>query len=250
MARTLLTRSTETSKVHIVPMERPWIDQFPLRDILVTNRMPRSLFSYVVRYDSGFAPNPFHGYCTLATCKPRIREHAQIGDWIVGTGSNAKGIRRGGHLVYAMKVTEILSTAEFWHDPRFEKKRPNLFHNWVMASGDNIYEPLGRGRWRQLNSYHSYEDGSRREEHVVRDTGVERILVSDDFLYFGGEGPQLLEPFLAADDLDIICLYRNYRRIQKESVIAAVESWIRSLGKIGFQGKPWDWVKRRAGALR
>ena len=22
----------------------------------------KSLFSYVVRYDSGFAPNPFHGY--------------------------------------------------------------------------------------------------------------------------------------------------------------------------------------------
>ena len=208
--------------------------------------MPRSLFSYVVRYDSGFAPNPFHDYCTLSTCKPKIRQHARIGDWIAGTGSNARGVRRGGHLVYAMKVTEILATADFWHDPRFEKKKPNLFYNWVAASGDNIYEPLGRRRWRQLSSYHSHVDGSRRDDHVVRDTGIERILVSDDFVYFGGEGPQLPAPFLDGGELQMICLHRNYRRVRNEPVIAAFENWIRSLGEVGFQGKPWDWVKRRA----
>jgi len=43
----------------------------------------QSLYSYVVRYDSGFAPNPFGGYCTLATCKPEIRKTAQLGDWLV-----------------------------------------------------------------------------------------------------------------------------------------------------------------------
>ena len=49
------------------------------------------LYSYVVVSDHGFAPNPFHGYCTLANCKPRIRWRAQPGDWIVGTGSRARG---------------------------------------------------------------------------------------------------------------------------------------------------------------
>ena len=208
--------------------------------------MTRSLLSYIVRYDSGFAPNPFHGYCTLATCKPRIRQHAQIGDWIVGTGSNAIGIRRRGNLVYAMRVTEILSTAEFWHDPRFEKKKPNLFYNWVMASGDNIYEPLGSGIWRQLNSYHSHESGSRSEDHVTRDTGVERILVSDDFIYVGGEGPLLPAEFLDGGSFEIICPHRNYRRVRYEPTIVAFEGWISSLREFGFQGKPWDWVMRRA----
>lgn len=226
-------------------MHRP-TNQFLLRDILAINQMPRSLFSYVVRYDSGFAPNPFHGYCTLATCKPRIREHAQVGDWVVGTGSNAKGVRRGGHLVYAMRVTEILSTAEFWNDPRFLKKRPNLFYNWVAASGDNIYEPLGQDHWRQLRSYHSHEDGSCREDHVGRDTGVKRILVSDDFVYCGGEGPQLPAQFLDGGGMQMICLQRNYRRIRNEAAIGAFEYWIRSLAGGGFRGKPWDWVKRRA----
>ena len=207
--------------------------------------MPRSLFSYVVRYDSGFAPNPFHGYCTLATCKPRIRKHAQVGDWVVGTGSNARGVWRGGYLVYAMRVTEVLSTGEFWNDPRFEKKKPNLLYNWVTASGDNIYEPLGQDCWRQLSSYHSNEDGSRRNDHVRRDTGVERILVSDEFVYFGAEGPQLPAQFLDGGSVQLICLHRNYRRVRSEPVIAAFENWIMSLAKTGFQGKPWDWVERR-----
>ena len=208
--------------------------------------MPRSLFSYIVRYDSGFAPNPFHGYCTLATCKPRIREHAEVDDWVVGTGSNARDVRRGGHLVYAMRITEILTTTEFWNDPRFEKKKPNMFYSWVAASGDNIYEPVGPDRWRQLNSYHSHDDGSRQDDHVRRDTGVERILVSDNFVYFGGEGPRLPEQFLDGGGVPMICLHRNYRRIRNEPVIEAFENWMRSLAEEGFQGKPWDWVKRRA----
>ena len=31
------------------------------------------IYAYVVTHDNGFAPNPFHGFCTLATCKaPRF----------------------------------------------------------------------------------------------------------------------------------------------------------------------------------
>ena len=206
--------------------------------------MSRNLFSYVVRYDYGFAPNPFHRYCTLATCKPLIRKHAQIGDLVVGTGSNGERIRRGGYLVYAMRVTECVSTTEYWQDPRFERKKPNLFNNWVTASGDNMYEPLGHDRWRQLSSYHTNEDGSRVEEHVARDTSVERILVSDDFVYFGGEGPRLPECFLIGGEFQLICVGRGYRRCKKEATLTALENWIESLGQKGFQGKPWDWMKR------
>ncbi len=205
----------------------------------------RSLLSYVVRYDSGFAPNPFHGFCTLATCKPRLRQYAQINDWVVGTASNARGIRRGGQLVYAMRVTEILSTEEYWLDPRFEEKKPDLFHNWVTASGDNIYEPIAPGQWQQLSSYHSHENGSRREDHVERDTGVQRVLVSDDYVYFGGKGPHLPCQFCLSGEVEMICSHRNYRRVTDEAVITAFESWIRSLAVTGFQGIPWDWVKRR-----
>ena len=32
------------------------------------------VYEYVMTSDSGFAPNPFHGTCTLACCKPKIRK--------------------------------------------------------------------------------------------------------------------------------------------------------------------------------
>ena len=59
------------------------------------------LFSYVVARDYGFAPNPFFGVCTLATCKPIVRRVAAIGDWIVGTGSKANGRQGPSGLRYA-----------------------------------------------------------------------------------------------------------------------------------------------------
>ena len=78
--------------------------------------MPK-LYTYVVRHDTGFAPNPYHEYCTIACCKPQIRTTAQVGDWIVGIGSAAKG--RAGRAVFAMQVIETLSFEEYWDDPRF-----------------------------------------------------------------------------------------------------------------------------------
>lgn len=60
------------------------------------------LYSYIVAHDTGFAPNPFWGWCTLATCKPRIRKSAGVGDWIIGLTPK----RAGNRLLYAMKVEE------------------------------------------------------------------------------------------------------------------------------------------------
>jgi len=42
---------------------------------------------YRMTDDTGFAPNPFHGYCTVATCTPnhmRGRTRLREGDYIVG----------------------------------------------------------------------------------------------------------------------------------------------------------------------
>lgn len=79
------------------------------------------LFSYVVDHDYGSAPNPFGGYCTLATCKygskskkRNIVEMAENGDWIVGTGGADLSKSAGhGKLIYAMRVDKIISLAEY-----------------------------------------------------------------------------------------------------------------------------------------
>ena len=97
------------------------------------------IYSYVVRYDRGFAPNPFYGYCTLARCKPDIRRSAEVGDWVVGSASNDRSIRRGGHLVYAMRVTETTTFDGYAKDARFEAKTPFRLGSRKQNCGDNIY---------------------------------------------------------------------------------------------------------------
>src|SRR5215469_3349692 len=111
------------------------------------------LYSYVVVHDSGFAPNPFFGYCTLACCKPQIRQRAHEGDWIVGLTPASKGSR----IVYFMRVDEITDFARYWRDPRFEAKKANG-KSVRSKRGDNIYESLAGGGFRQLRSSHSRKD--------------------------------------------------------------------------------------------
>ncbi|UWQ85530.1 hypothetical protein K3726_15855 [Leisingera caerulea] len=205
------------------------------------------LHSYIVAYDSGFAPNPFNGYCTLATCKPEIRKRAVIGDWIIGTGSNKAGVRRGGFLVYAMRVQESLTFGEYWADPRFTRKKPNMFGSYRMACGDNIYRPRAEGGWHQLNSYHSRPDGTPYPKHINRDTSVDRVLISQDFVYFGAEGPPIPDELKAAR---IVLAGRGRRKVTDTDAIAAFEAWLDDLGVRGFQGRPFDMVKaaRQRGA--
>ena len=90
------------------------------------------LFSYVVTHDTGFSPNPFWGYCTLADCKPAVRRTANVGDWIVGLSPRAKG----NTVVYAMEVDEILDYASYFRDKRFAHKIPDYSDGTV---GDNSW---------------------------------------------------------------------------------------------------------------
>lgn len=150
-----------------------------------------------------------------------------------------------GTSVYAMKVTAVLSTRCYWRDPRFETKKPDIYHSWVSASGDNIYEPLGPSRWRQLDSYHSQADGRPDLRHVCRDTSVERVLVSEDYVYFGGQGPKLPERFQSGGSMDLLRARRYYQRVREAEVIDSFEGWVRSLGVREYQGRPWDWLERK-----
>ena len=204
------------------------------------------LYSYVVRYDSGFAPNPFYGWCTLATCKPKIRKSAQVGDWIVGTGSDDKKVRRGKHLVYAMHVTEILTFNEYDNDPRFGSKKPYRTGSRKQSCGDNIYFRNAKNtQWCQRDSFHSNADGTRRSDHVARDTGVNRVLLSDDFVYFGGSGPRIPESLIATNGHSLFKKGPGYCVFDDPQFIAQVEKWVASLGDPGYQSAPFEWISLR-----
>jgi Nucleotide modification associated domain 2 len=193
----------------------------------------------VVARDFGFAPNPFYGLCTLATCKPNIRRTAQIGDWIIGTGSKSSG--RGGHLVYAMKVTESMTFDEYWCNARFRDKRPTLRGSKKQAFGDNIYHRDAKGRWIQENSHHSLQDGSPNLENIDHDTRVDRVLISDRYMYWGADGPAVPSRFRDYDGLDV-CLGRQGHRCNfPDQLVMEFIAWLEGLGSEGYVGRPYDW---------
>ena len=201
---------------------------------------PPTIYSYVVARDYGFAPNPYHGVCTLATCKPRIRKATAVGDWVIGTGSKAR--KRAGFLVYAMKVEEPLTFDQYWSDERFLLKRPNLHGSKKIAFGDNIYHRKGEGYdWKQLNSHHTLPDGRINKFNLNTDTSVNRVLISRTFTYWGGHGPAVPQQFRDYNGDDIVCAARNHRSNFAPDLVRDFLTWIEPLAHEGFVGEPLDW---------
>lgn len=199
------------------------------------------LYSYVVARDYGFAPNPFFGTCSLATCKPEIRRCAQVGDWIVGTGSTKNDARN--RVVYVMQVTATMRFDDYWLDADFRRKRPNLRGSKKQAYGDNIYHRNHRGVWQQENSHHSYASGQPNLQNAQHDTRVDRLLISQDFAYWGGSGPMIPPRFSRNAHSDIRAL-RGHRSIFPTALVADFVRWFRGLNEAGYQGPPLDWSKK------
>jgi len=88
-----------------------------------------------------------------------------------------------------MRVDETVTFDEYWTDPRFVSKRPNLRGSLKQQYGDNIYHHTADGSWIQENSRHSEDDGTPNSGHVARDTKADVVLVSQTYVYFGGSGP-------------------------------------------------------------
>lgn len=199
------------------------------------------LYSYVIARDYGFAPNPFYRYCTLATCKPTIRRTASVGDWIVGTGSRNYDLLE--HLVFAMRVTEATTFDEYWNDPRFLHKRPNLRGSIKQWFGDCIYHrDQQTRRWRQENSHHSRDNGAPYRPNILNDTQTDRVLISDDYVYFGGSAPKLPATFRRAGR-ELCKKGPGHRSNFPKTYIDSVTEYLRSLGLWGYVGDPAELSK-------
>jgi hypothetical protein len=198
------------------------------------------LYSYIVARDYGFAPNPFYGWCTLATCKPEIRRTAQVGDWIVGTGSKQR--QRDGHLVYAMHVGEVLTLDQYWTEPRFVRKRPNLAGSTKQAFGDNIYHRTSSNEpWQQENSHHSFHDGSPNPSNVTSDTRTDRVLASTEFVYWGGTGPRIPKKFRLWHGHDICARTQGHKVNFPDALVDSFVQWLTASTVQGYAGGPMDW---------
>ena len=192
--------------------------------------MPR-LFTYTIPVDDGAAPNPFHGVCTLAICKPSIRRVATRGDWVAGIGSkNAPSGDLSGRLVYAMRVEQAIPFVEY--DRRAPAEWPSkipqpMSRDLAERLGDCIYDYASGSPPRQRPGVHG-------QENKKSDLSGVNVLVSTDFYYFGSRAIAL-PPHL----LGICHQGRGHKSDANATFFADFVFWIRGL-KLG-EGQLYGW---------
>ena len=189
-------------------------------------------YYYVIPRDYGFAPNPYFDYCTLATCKPGIRQNAQIGDWIAAYGAANSPVR--GKLVMLMQVGETLTFDEYWEDSRFNSKRPVFNKGILHMYGDNIYHHIN-GEWVQEPSHHSLVDGNINYVNLNTDTHSDRVLIASCFYYFGNNAVDIPVCFK-----ELVGYGRGYRVCKNENLIKEFINYVSENYNIGIHGIPFS----------
>jgi hypothetical protein len=181
------------------------------------------LSAYIVKVDSGFAPNPFGRRCTLACCKPRLRLHAKVDDIVIGTGSAASDV--AGKLIYAMRVGEVLPFEDYW--TRFPSKRPTPI-SAITKCGDNIWRKTSSGDWRCVKG--AFHD----ESHQQRDLSGKHVLIASEFYYFGQDAIDIPERFKP-----LVAVTQGYKNTLDVTEIKAFWRWLeKAAPKLGRIGDP------------
>lgn len=197
-----------------------------------------TLFSYVVRWDHGFAPNPFYNVCTLATCKPAIRKKARLGDWVLGTGGSGRNF--SGRAIFFMRVTDITTFDKYWTHERYQIKRPVMNGSLKQRFGDNIYHRNEKGVWLQADSRHS-EIGGSNKQNLDNDTGTtDRVLIGTEYTYWGEKAPVIPKAFSK-----FVLRRPGMDDRFDETEVGELLAWLKSFDEAGQVGKPLEWQYRR-----
>ena len=196
------------------------------------------LFSYKIVHDTGFAPNPFWDFCTLACCKPRIRCSAQVGDWVIGIGASGSKVR--GKLVFAMQVSEKLTFEQYHSDVRFARKQ--LQANTVPQGllGDNIYYRDDAGNWWQ-------QPGARHgPDQMAHDLSCPFVLVSASgyYYYFGANAMEV-----PAHLSDLAEVGRGHKYRFDPDLVADFLVWLEGECEPGLHGMPSNLYNLRKPAM-
>lgn len=199
-----------------------------------------NIYSYKITRDYGFAPNPFFGICTLATCKPGIRSCAQVGDWILAFGGKRTMVP--DKLVCLMRVDETMTFDEYWNNKRFRCKKPAFDRSLKYCYGDNIYHHAGDGNWVQENSHHSKAEGTNYN-NLKHDTHVDRVLISETYWYLGSNALKLPKKYQK-----LLPRVRNYNHLHSEELGFEWEDfqeWMKKKSSMGQHGLPCKWKTRK-----
>ncbi|MBU1215708.1 MAG: hypothetical protein KKA63_10765 [Gammaproteobacteria bacterium] len=151
--------------------------------------------AYVMTYDTGLAPNPFHGLCTLAVCSPNhLNANLGNGDYIVGVAGAEIRSRLNTpnewRLIYAMQIDKRITLDEYYRSSVYKSKIPKRSGPREVMCGDNFYKLSGE----ELVHTGESTDHDWREA-IEKDCKGNRVFIGKGFLYFGKDA----EPFPETD---------------------------------------------------
>lgn len=164
------------------------------------------IFVYKMTTDNGGAPCVQSGLLSLAICKPKIRCKANPGDWIVGLG----GKNLGSGIVYVAKVKEFVGAEYYRH--RTYSLRPDCIYHFRD----------GKLKRKESAAYHKDPINMTTDVGADPDYHNARVLLSDDFRYFGQQReplPDSLHPFATS-------IGRGHRVYHSPAIREALEDLI------------------------
>lgn len=189
----------------------------------MTNCQMPTLFTYRIKHDTGFAPNPFGGTCTLVTCKPKIRLAAMPGDWIAAIAASNKEVGKNrNRLVYVMRVSKKLTMEEYDQQTQKGLKikiADTSSNDPVKRVGDSIFD-FRHDPPKPRPSMHSHSPKT-----LAKDQRGGFALLSDHFYYFGDKAIELPDGMLA-----IFPQTQGHRSTANDEFLDGFIAWIEGLG--------------------
>ncbi|MEE0975962.1 MAG: hypothetical protein UH853_09670 [Muribaculaceae bacterium] len=184
------------------------------------------MWSYRIVHDKQFAPNPFKGVLTLATCKPLIRrsKESESGVWLAGFAAYSvkDGLRpkKGRELlIYLAKISEVMTMQDYWKEYP-QKRAQKCGEEFEEHYGDNIYDE----NLRLVN------DNNHGEWDFKRDISGKNVLICKEFYYFAPDS-RLVVP---NEFEELVYKRRGQTLVQNNDLIQKFIDYVRSCAKDDF----------------
>ena len=189
------------------------------------------LYTYVIRCDTGLAPNPFWGCCTLAVCTPNHQgSRVERGDWIVGFLDKQHGYK----FLYAMEVRERIHRSDYFKDAKFSDKKPQVHGSYMQQCGDNFYSLDAQGCWRQHETVFHKGIAPNGLTYLEWDTRKPWVFVAKRFWYLGREAQPIPDHFAP------LAGGRGARHNHNPCVVDQFKLWVERNFKEGITALPRD----------
>ena len=135
----------------------------------------------MITVNSGLAPNPFFGVCSLGLCTPNhMNANLCEGDYLIGLSSHElmrKHLWNDTRIIYAMTISKVLGLDEYYK--KYPEKRGNHSGNILEKYGDAIYREDSRGILMHI---------PESQQHIgieSQDIKGNRVFIGEIFWHFG-----------------------------------------------------------------